>query len=185
MRSSRHGGRRAFLRRGQLRPIGSEHDLADLPIRGEIPPGLAGTLYRNGPNPQFVPPDAARHHWFLGDGMVHAFTLRDGLAAWRNRWVRTDKFLAERAGRALAIGFGGAREAGIPDTGLANTSLAWHGGKLLALEEAASTLGARPGDAGDAGRRFSAACRGASPHIRRRIRRPASWSSSAIPPPGR
>ena len=126
-----------FFAAGNYAPIGSEHDLADLPIRGEIPPGLAGTLYRNGPNPQFVPPDAARHHWFLGDGMVHAFTLRDGRAAWRNRWVRTDKFLAERAaGRALAIGFGEAREAGIPDTGLANTSLAWHGGKLLALEEA-------------------------------------------------
>ncbi|TCZ65497.1 carotenoid oxygenase family protein [Roseicella aquatilis] len=126
-----------FFQQGNFAPIAIEHDETDLPVAGEIPRGLEGTLFRNGPNPQFPPPDPARHHWFLGDGMVHAFTLRDGKARWRNRWVRTDKFLAERmAGRALSVGFGGGRNSGIPDTGLANTALAWHAGRLLALEEA-------------------------------------------------
>jgi carotenoid cleavage dioxygenase len=126
-----------FFTSGNFAPIATEHDVADLPIRGELPRGLDGTLFRNGPNPQFAPPDPARHHWFLGDGMVHGFTLRDGRASWHNRWIRTDKFLAERAaGRALATGFTGARGLDIPDTGLANTSLAWHAGRLLALEEA-------------------------------------------------
>lgn len=126
-----------FFASGNYAPIAAEHDVADLPIRGELPRGLRGTLFRNGPNPQFLPADPAGHHWFLGDGMVHGFTLDGGRAAWRNRWIRTDKFLAERAaGRALATGFGGARDLGIPDTGVANTSLAWHAGKLLALEEA-------------------------------------------------
>ncbi|MDO9709277.1 carotenoid oxygenase family protein [Paracraurococcus lichenis] len=126
-----------FFERGNFAPIAEEHDIGDLPVTGEIPRGLDGTLFRNGPNPQFAPPDPARHHWFLGDGMVHAFTLRDGRARWRNRWVRTDKFRAERAaGHALSVGFGGGRAIGVPDTGLANTSLAWHAGRLLALEEA-------------------------------------------------
>ncbi|WP_431268482.1 carotenoid oxygenase family protein [Dankookia sp. P2] len=126
-----------FFASGNYAPIATEHDVTDLPIRGEIPHGLRGTLFRNGPNPQSAAPDPAAHHWFLGDGMVHGFTLGEGRASWRNRWVRTDKFLAERAaGRALSIGFGGARETGIPDTGLANTSLVHHAGRLLALEEA-------------------------------------------------
>ena len=32
-------------------PIDVEYDLVDLPITGELPIGLNGTLFRNGPNP--------------------------------------------------------------------------------------------------------------------------------------
>lgn len=129
----------AFFR-GNYAPITMECDAPDLPVRGEIPPGLCGTLYRNGPNPQFAPRDARLHHWFLGDGMVHAFHIADGRVAYRNRWVRTARWQAEhQAGRALFAGFGaqGAdpAAAGV-DSGVANTSLVWHAGRLLALEEA-------------------------------------------------
>jgi carotenoid cleavage dioxygenase-like enzyme len=120
-------------------PIHAEYDLPDLQIAGDLPCGLNGTLFRNGPNPQFAPVDPARHHWFGGDGMVHAFTLRDGHASYRNRWVRTAKWLAENvAGRALTSAFGGPSVSGvqIPDTGIANTNIVWHAGRLLALEEA-------------------------------------------------
>ena len=107
-------------------PVATECEARDLPVRGELPRELNGTLFRNGPNPQFP----SGHHWFLGDGMIHAFTLRDGRAAYRNRWVRTPKFLAERqAGRAL----GGAL---FREGGLANTNILAHAGRLLALEEA-------------------------------------------------
>jgi carotenoid cleavage dioxygenase-like enzyme len=44
----------------------------------ELPKNLAGTLYRNGPNPQFASRDA-NHHWFIGDGMIHAFHIADGV----------------------------------------------------------------------------------------------------------
>jgi len=120
-------------------PIHAEYDEPALRIVGELPRGLAGTLYRNGPNPQFAPVDPLRHHWFVGDGMVHAFTLGEGRASYRNRWVRTDKWRAEHAaGRALVPGFGGPAVNGaeIPNTGVANTNIVWHGGRLLALEEA-------------------------------------------------
>ena len=69
-----------------LAPIPMECDAAFLKIVGELPRELNGTLYRNGPNPQFDAPGA---HWFVGDGMLHAFHLENGRASYRNRWVRT------------------------------------------------------------------------------------------------
>lgn len=62
-----------FLR-GNYAPWLMEGEIYDLVIEGEIPRELDGTLSRNGPNPQFAP--RGRYHWFDGDGMVHAFTLR-------------------------------------------------------------------------------------------------------------
>jgi carotenoid cleavage dioxygenase len=126
-----------FHLEGNFAPISIEHDEHDLPVSGELPRGLNGTLYRNGPNPQF--PEAARRHWFLGDGMVHAFALSDGRAAWRNRWVRTHKWQAERAaGRPLVSGLPRPTLPGfgIRDSGVANTNIVFHAGRLLALEEA-------------------------------------------------
>lgn len=121
-----------------LAPIPMECDAPFLKIEGELPPELNGTLYRNGPNPQFDAPGA---HWFVGDGMLHAFHIENGRASYRNRWVRTPKWLAEHdAGRAIFAGFGGRRLPGAPqttctDSGVANTNIVFHGGKLLALEE--------------------------------------------------
>ena len=59
-------------------PVASECVAAGRPIQGELPRALNGTLFRNGPNPQFP---VAAQHWFTGDGMVHAFTLSDGSAS--------------------------------------------------------------------------------------------------------
>ncbi len=125
-----------FHRAGNFAPIGAEYDLADLPVSGELPCGLEGTLFRNGPNPQFGAEQV--RHWFFGDGMVHAFTLARGRASYRNRWVRTHKWRAERAaGRALLPDYPKPSLSGlaIRDTGVANTNIVWHAGKLLALEE--------------------------------------------------
>jgi carotenoid cleavage dioxygenase-like enzyme len=119
-----------------LAPIPMECDAPFLKIEGELPRELNGTLYRNGPNPQFEAPGA---HWFVGDGMLHAFHLENGRASYRNRWIRTPKWQAEHdAGRVLFGGFGrklpGA-PASITDSGVANTNIIFHGGRLLALEE--------------------------------------------------
>jgi len=106
-------------------PISREHDLSDLAVLGELPNGLRGTLFRNGPNPQFPPVDPAQHHWFAGDGMIHAFTIAEGRVSYRNRWVRTGKWVAEHAaGRSLVSAFDGppASGAAVSDTGLANTN---------------------------------------------------------------
>ncbi len=127
----------AAVSRNNLAPIPMECDAPHLKIVGELPRELNGTLYRNGPNPQFDVPGA---HWFVGDGMLHAFHLENGRASYRNRWVRTPKWQAEHdAGRALFGGFGrklpDAPPTTITDGGVANTNIIFHGGRLLALEE--------------------------------------------------
>ena len=128
-----------FLK-GNYAPLLIEGEAFDLPVEGELPRELHGTLYRNGPNPQFAP--RGRYHWFDGDGMIHAFRLRDGRASYRNRWVRTARFARERAaGESLFAGIadvasGDPRVAGPRATAnAANTNIVWHAGRLLALWE--------------------------------------------------
>jgi carotenoid cleavage dioxygenase-like enzyme len=84
---------------GGFAPIQMECDAPDLVIEGEVPRELNGTFYRNGPNPQFAP--RGQHHWFGGDGMVHAFTVLDGRVAYRNRWARTIKWKLEHEAGVL------------------------------------------------------------------------------------
>lgn len=120
-------------------PVMAECDAPDLVVvEGEIPKDLAGTLYRNGPNPMF-PPLANKHHWFLGEGMIHALHVEDGRVSYRNRWVRTEQYEAQRkAGRRLvdtAFGGGNLPEAEGIKRNVANTNIVFHGGKLLALDE--------------------------------------------------
>lgn len=122
---------------GNFAPVADEID-AELTVTGDMPRDLFGAFYRNGPNPQFEPP--ANHHWFAGDGMIHAFFIENGKVRYRNRYVRTPKWRAENAaGRRLFGTFGDPRETDPSvmgtDSGIANTNIVWHGGKLLALEE--------------------------------------------------
>ncbi|MGH7025278.1 MAG: carotenoid oxygenase family protein [Caulobacteraceae bacterium] len=122
---------------GNYAPVLDEIDV-ELKVTGEIPAGLAGALYRNGPNPQFVPP--GDYHWFGGDGMIHGFFVEDGKARYRNRWVRTNKWRRENAaGRALFGTFGNPMTTDPSvlgeDAGVANTNIVWHASRLMALEE--------------------------------------------------
>jgi carotenoid cleavage dioxygenase-like enzyme len=120
-------------------PIRSECDCADLVVEGALPASLRGTLYRIGPNPQYAP--RGPYNPLLADGMIHAFAIRDGRVAYRNRWVRTEQWRLERAaGRSLFGTLPGGRAAapevvGRKTDGAANTNLVRHAGKLLALEE--------------------------------------------------
>jgi len=123
----------------EFAPIQFEADAYDLPVRGEIPRDLFGTLLRNSPNPQFAPRDK-NYHCFVGDGMVHAFHIEDGRVSYRNRWVRTPKFELERAAHRSLFGSWGDprttdRSAIGKDFGVANTSIVIHGNKAFACEE--------------------------------------------------
>ena len=133
------------------RPVTQEQRLERLPVTGAIPPGLRGTLFRNGPNPRHPAPD---RHWFGGDGMVHAFTLSERGVSYRNRWVRTAHWHREdRAGRSMFRDLGQLREPGpgavvaaphgAPE-GWANTSVLHHAGRLAALEEGHAPAGLDP-----------------------------------------
>ena len=121
---------------GNFAPVRSEDDF-QLKVKGEIPAGLKGVLYRTGPNPQFEP--RGNYHWFTGDGMIHAFQVENGKVGYRNRYVRTPKWeLEHEHGRALFDGFNpmGADPLAMgKDGGVANTNILFHAGHLLALEE--------------------------------------------------
>lgn len=132
---------------GNFAPIRSEDDFT-LTLTGEIPSGLAGVLYRNGPNPQFPPRDD-QYHWFIGDGMIHAFEIGQGQVRYRNRWVRTEKFNAEHAAGMALWGSWGNPQTTDPsvlgtDGGVANTNILHHAGRLLALEEAHAPVALDP-----------------------------------------
>lgn len=123
---------------GLWEPWPMEGEIRDLPVTGEIPRDLHGTLYRNGPNPQLAP--RGDYHFFAGDGMVHAFRIEDGECHYRNRWVRTPKFELEReAGEALFASFSSGEPSDPRTSGVrmgpSNTNIVWHAGRLLALVE--------------------------------------------------
>jgi carotenoid cleavage dioxygenase-like enzyme len=122
-------------------PIRMECDARDLIVEGEIPADLCGTLYRNGPSQRFSP--RGDYHLFAGDGMVHSFEIANGKVDYRNRWVRTNKWLLEDREGANVINPLNPFDCDPRYTdfvftdkdGLANTAVLWHGDRLLALEE--------------------------------------------------
>lgn len=120
---------------GNFAPWRLEGVAEDLEVIGAVPPELNGTYYRNGPNPAYEP--RGRYHWFDGDGMIHAITLRDGRATYRNRWVQSDGLKEERAaGRALYPGLLDLSPTEAPTFKItANTNIVQHAGRLLALVE--------------------------------------------------
>jgi len=126
-----------FLK-GIWEPLETEYDINDLIVVGKIPKELNGTFYRNGPNPQYV--YSENYHMFEGDGMIHAITFHNGQVRYKNRWIRTEKFLKERNARKAL--FGGMRDFMARDDSVkncsgntANTNVIWHHNKLLALNE--------------------------------------------------
>ncbi len=121
---------------GNYAPVPTEIDAADLVCaEGAIPRDLAGMFVRNGSNPRF--PQKGRYHWFDGDGMMHGVLFEGGRASYRNRWIRTEAFLAEeKAGEALWTGvterpdFTNPRG---PFKDTSNTDVVFHAGRLMTL----------------------------------------------------
>ncbi|NJR70304.1 MAG: Apocarotenoid-15,15'-oxygenase [Synechococcales cyanobacterium CRU_2_2] len=114
-------------------------------IEGQLPPDLIGTLFRNGPG-QLDVNGQRFHHPFDGDGMISAFTFTGSRVHFRNRYVRTPGFIAEKqAGKILYRGVFGTQKPGgmlanvfdLKIKNIANTNIRYWGDKLLALWEAA------------------------------------------------
>jgi carotenoid cleavage dioxygenase len=125
---------------GLYEPVARETTALELPVIGEIPKDLYGAFVRNGPNPAQAP--AGLHHWFDGDGMVHAVYFENGKAEYRNRYVGTDDYRAEKSGLDIHAGGVMAPSARTrPESGrgdlvykdTANTDLVFHNGSLMAL----------------------------------------------------
>lgn len=132
-------------------------------VEGELPAALAGAFVRVGPNPRFLP--GGRYHWFDGDGMAHCVRIKaaapggapaaPATASYSGHLVRTSRLAQEEAaGYAVFTQFGDFRglaglahimlgklkdalgvTSGREGRGTANTALAFHAGRLLALNE--------------------------------------------------
>jgi carotenoid cleavage dioxygenase-like enzyme len=103
-------------RSGPWRPQTVERTVDELEVIGDLPRDLDGVYLRNTENP--VHPAIETYHPFDGDAMVHVVGFRDGKAFYRNRFVRTDGFVAEQeAGRSLWAGLVERPERAIADHG--------------------------------------------------------------------
>lgn len=110
-------------------------------IRGEIPADIKGTLFLTCVGRNKIG-DQQFGHWFDGDGMINAVTIRDGRAHYKNRYVRTPKYVNETAAQKILYrGVGTQIPGGMLKNmfrtpgNAANTNVILHGGKLLALWE--------------------------------------------------
>lgn len=120
-------------------PFRFEGELFDLEVEGEIPAELDGTFFRVGPDQQF-PPKMGDANPFNGDGIVTAFRFKAGHVDMQHRYVRTHRFLAERAARRGL--FGDYRNPFTDDPSVkgiqrtvSNTNVVPHAGHLLAMKE--------------------------------------------------
>ncbi|WP_287129656.1 carotenoid oxygenase family protein [Candidatus Cyanaurora vandensis] len=87
--------------------VAEEFGPAQLPIiSGQLPTGLEGTLYRNGPG-RLERGGASVGHWFDGDGAILRVHFDGERATGTYRYVQTQGYQAEtQAGRLLYGGYG-------------------------------------------------------------------------------
>jgi all-trans-8'-apo-beta-carotenal 15,15'-oxygenase len=86
--------------KGGARSLNQEFDYLIDDIEGEIPPELNGTLFRNGPGLLDVNGQGLHHPWD-GDGIICAIAFSQGQAHFRNRFIETEGYLAERTAKHI------------------------------------------------------------------------------------
>jgi carotenoid cleavage dioxygenase len=120
-------------------PFRAEVDITDCDVEGRIPDGLSGCFYRVGPDFQY-PPRYPNNVPFDGEGHVSMFRFDNGHVDLKSRFVRTQRYKAQRAARRALYGM--YRNPATDDPavaglsrGTANTTVMFHAGRLLALKE--------------------------------------------------
>lgn len=120
-------------------PCRLEGDIFDLEVDGTIPHEINGTFFRIQPDHRFPPLFEEDIH-FSGDGNVTAIRIQNGHADFKQRYTKTDRFIAETVARKSL--FGKYRNPytdsdsvkGVIRT-VANTNITFWRGMLLATKE--------------------------------------------------
>ena len=74
-----------------LTSLENEVTKGQLPVRGQLPSWLTGTLIRNGPAKFEVGNDVYRH-WFDGLAMLHKFSFKDGQVYYANKFLQSNAY---------------------------------------------------------------------------------------------
>jgi carotenoid cleavage dioxygenase-like enzyme len=120
-------------------PFRAEIDITDCDVDGRIPHALSGCFYRVGPDFQY-PPRYANNVPFDGEGHVSMFRFANGHVDLKTRYVRTQRYKAQREARQALYGMYRNPDTDDPavaglSRGTANTTVIYHAGRLMALKE--------------------------------------------------
>lgn len=125
---------------GYNAPSRIECDVYDLVIEGDLPKEIEGNWYRSIPDPAY-PPLLGEDTYLSGDGMVSLFHFENGHVDFKQRYVKTNRYIAQHVARRGL--FGKYRNPYTDDPsvrlkvgrGAANTTPVYHGKRLLCLKE--------------------------------------------------
>ncbi|KAH7112070.1 carotenoid oxygenase [Dendryphion nanum] len=118
-----------------------EAEVYELEVLGQLPADLHGAFYRIQPDHAFPPMFGEDEVPLNGDGNICCFYFRDGHVDFKNRYVRTPKFEAERAARQALFGryrnkyTDDPRVRDVLTRTTANTHVIYHANKIMALKE--------------------------------------------------
>lgn len=121
---------------GQLRNGVAERDYIAR-VDGKLPSRLRGTLFRNGPG-VFERGGVRKGSIVDGDGMIRRYRFNDGQVTFRNRFVRTPKYLEETAAGRFIYDTWTTELPVTPDPGSpgqAGVTPVLHNGTLYAFDE--------------------------------------------------
>jgi len=126
--------------KGFFAPTRFEADIFDCEVEGQIPRDLNGAFYRIGWDWLYPPKYTDDAAPFNGDGYVGMFRFQDASVDYKGRYVRTDRYLADRKARKQLFGRYRNRSTDDPSVRnlnrtVANTALVSHAGRLFALKE--------------------------------------------------
>jgi len=125
-------------------PMRFEADIHDCEVEGRIPLDLDGSFYRTCIDrryPQRMPNDIP----YNADGAVDLFRLRKGHVDFRTRYIRTPRYVAERAARRALFGVYRNKYTNDPSVAdlsmnTGNTTPLVHAGKLYCLKESSPPM---------------------------------------------